>query len=174
MGLGFFGIEIPLLQRFILYLGQPVYSFAIVVSVLLFASGVGSGYLSRRVPLPLALLLIVLLTVVYPLLLPRLFGATLLFPLLGRAAITTLALFPLGMLMGVPFPAGLTLVEHRSPGLTPWVWAVNGCASVVSAVLASLVALSWGFSVVLWSAALTYALAGWAIGRDLSFIPQPE
>ena len=41
LGLGFLFIEIPLLQRFILYLGQPAYAFAIVVSALLVAAGVG-------------------------------------------------------------------------------------------------------------------------------------
>jgi hypothetical protein len=49
--------------------------------------------------------------------------------------------------------------------LTPWVWAVNGCASVISAVLAAMVALTWGFSAVLWGAAGAYALAGFIITK---------
>ena len=72
---------------------------------------------------------------------------------------TQFTVMPLGALLGVPFPAGMVLVSETAPGLAPWAWAVNGCASVVSAVLAALVALTWGFSTVLWGAALAYGLA---------------
>ena len=160
LGLGFLFVEIPLLQHFILYLGQPAYAFAVVVSALLVAAGLGSGYLSRRLPLRLVIGLIVLLAVSYPWLLTHLFNATLQFPFAGRLGISAVALLPLGLLLGVPFPRGIMLVGQTAPGLTPWAWAVNGCASVVSAVLAALIALTWGFSVVLWSAAGAYILAG--------------
>ncbi|GIK36757.1 MAG: hypothetical protein BroJett011_05900 [Chloroflexota bacterium] len=163
LGLGFLFVEIPLLQRFILYLGQPAYAFAAVTSALLVAAGIGSGYLSPRLPLRLALPLITLLVISYPFLLPPLFDATLRFPFAGRVAITAIALFPLGMLLGIPFPGGLRRVAQESPGLIPWLWAVNGCASVISAVLAAMLALTWGFSVVLWGAALAYGLAGFVI-----------
>ena len=180
LGLGFLFVEIPLLQRFILYLGQPAYSFAVVISALLVAAGVGSGYLSPRLSLRLVLLLITCLAIAYPLLLPYLFNATLRLPFAGRVVITIIALFPLGALLGVPFPRALTLVAQKSPELIPWVWAVNGCASVISAVLAAMTALTWGFSVVLWSAALAYGLAGVIIrvrgwGPDVreSLFPNP-
>ncbi len=163
LGLGFLFVEIPLLQRFILYLGQPAYAFAAVTSTLLVAAGIGSGYLSPKLPLRLVLPLITLLVIIYPFLLPPLFDATLRFPFAGRVAITAVALFPLGMLLGIPFPGGLRQVAEESPGLIPWLWAVNGCASVISAVLAAMIALTWSFSVVLWSAALAYGLAGLVI-----------
>jgi hypothetical protein len=79
-------------------------------------------------------------------------------------------LFPLGILLGIPFPHGLRWVNQNSPTLVPWVWAVNGCASVVGAVLAAMVALTWGFSTVLWGAALAYGLAGTVIYSYL--VPQ--
>jgi hypothetical protein len=61
--------------------------------------------------------------------------------------------------MGVPFAAGLALVERQRPGLTAWAWAINGSASVISAVLAVVLAMGWGFSVVLWLGAAAYGLA---------------
>jgi hypothetical protein len=167
LGLGFLFVEIPLLQRFILYLGQPAYAFAVVTAALLIAAGVGSYALSGRLPLPIALAFIVLLTITYPLLLPFWFDLTLSLPLAGRVGLTVLTLFPLGALLGVPFPAGLRLVAQTKPTLTPWVWAVNGCASVISAVLAAMLALTWGFSAVLWGAALAYGLAGVVITHSL-------
>lgn len=160
LGLGFLLVEIPLLQQFILYLGQPAYAFAIVTSAILLASGMGSGYLSGRLSLRLALPLIVILALLYPLLLPALFNITLRLPFLSRVVVTVVALFPLGLLLGVPFPRGLALVEQTAPGLTPWAWAVNGCASVISAVLAAIISLTWGFSAVMWGAAAAYGLAG--------------
>ena len=42
LGLGFLWVEIPLLQRFILYLDQPTYAFATVLFGVLVWSGVGS------------------------------------------------------------------------------------------------------------------------------------
>ena len=63
---------------------------------------------------------------------------------------------PLGYLMGLPFAGGLRVVEVKGPGLVPWAWAINGSFSVISAVLAVMVALSWGFSAVLWLGAAAY------------------
>ena len=67
-----------------------------------------------------------------------------------------LTLAPLGMLMGLPFPLGLAWLDDHAPKLVPWAWAVNGCASVVASVLAAMLALEFGFSVVLWLGAAMY------------------
>jgi hypothetical protein len=40
----------------------------------------------------------------------------------------------------------------------PWAWGINGCASVVSAALATLIAVELGFSAVLWIALALYVL----------------
>jgi len=61
--------------------------------------------------------------------------------------------------MGVPFPRALALVEAIDRGLVPWAWAVNGCASVLGSILATMLAVSAGFSVVLAVAGGAY-LAG--------------
>jgi hypothetical protein len=55
--------------------------------------------------------------------------------------------------MGMPFP--LALRELDEP-LVPWAWGINGCASVVSATLATLLAVDFGFSAVLWIALALY------------------
>ena len=47
---------------------------------------------------------------------------------------------------------------HR-PELVPWAWGVNGCASVLSAILATLLAMSFGFCVVVLIAMALYVLA---------------
>jgi hypothetical protein len=165
LGVGFLFVEIPLLQRFIGYLGQPAYAFATVVGALLVASGLGSRYLAERIWPPLGMALLGGLVFVYPALLPSLFQKTFGLPLSGRIAIAALALAPLGLLMGTPFPQGLAVVRQYAPKLLPWIWAVNGCASVVSAVLAPMVAISLGFRVVMMVGAAAYLGALLCLGR---------
>ena len=159
LGLAFLLVEMPLLQQFIVYLGQPAYAFATVVGFLLVSSGLGSRYLSTRLPLGVALAGLVGLIVLYPLLLAPVFNVSFGLPLIGRVVVTGLLLMPAGLLMGIPFPAGLGIVRRVAPGRLPWIWAVNGCASVISAVLAPMLALDLGFRLVLLLGAAAYGLA---------------
>jgi hypothetical protein len=158
LGLGYLLVEVPLVQRFILFLGHPAYALTTVLFALLLFSGVGSA-LSARLPLRVVLVLLVLLILAYPLLLPPLFAAALGLPLVGRIVVAVVVLAPAGLLMGVPFPAGLRRLEAAVPRRIPWAWGVNGAASVVASVLAALLALSFGFNWVLFSGALCYAAA---------------
>ncbi len=153
IGLAYLLVEIPLMQRFILYLGNPAYALTVVLFALLLFSALGSR-MSARARLRPALLALVGLLATIPYLLPGFFAATLGLSLTLRLALSVVLLAPLGCLMGIPFPGGL---RHLEPG-TPvaWVWAVNGAASVVASVLAALLALSLGFSWVFWIGALCY------------------
>jgi hypothetical protein len=162
LGVGFLFVELPLIQRFILFLGQPIYAFTAVVVSVLFFSGLGSlasPRLSPRRSLPL----LVVAILIYPLVLPLLFHALLGAPFAFRVLVTMISLAPLGLLMGTPFPGGLAWLGNRAPGLVPWAWAINGCASVVASVLAAMVALSAGFTWVLAAGALAYAGAWLAL-----------
>lgn len=164
LGLGFLFVEIPLIQRFILFLGQPIYAFTAVAAALLAFSGLGS-LAAPRVDVRRTLPILAGLILVYPVLLPFLFRALLGMPLAIRLLATVLSLAPLGVLLGMPFPGGLRWLARRAPGLVPWAWAVNGCASVLSSILAALIALSIGLSWVLATGALAYAGAWLALER---------
>lgn len=158
IGLAFLLVEIPLIQRFILFLGQPGYAFTTVLFALLLFSGLGSR-VSEHVPLQLALPALVVTALALPAALSPLFAAALGLSLVARLALTVAVLSPLGLLMGIPFPAGLRhfLGNDGDAGLIPRIWAVNGAASVISAVLAALLALSFGFTWVLHLGAGCYA-----------------
>jgi len=146
LGLGYLCVEIPLMQRFILYLGHPTWSMSTVLFSILVFSGIGSRF-SHRVPLRTALVAIPVLVVGYILVLPRLLEWTIVLPLWARLLVSTALLAPLGTLMGMPFPRGLSRLEDAP--LVTWAWASNGALSVIASILAALVALSWGFSAVL-------------------------
>jgi hypothetical protein len=158
LGLAFLFVEIPLIQRWILLLGHPIYAFTMVVLALLTSSSLGSA-LARREWLPKRILFAALLVMVLlvPWLVNQLSGSALGWPFLMRACLALFSLVPLGVLMGLPFPLGLGWLEQHAPDLVPWAWAVNGCASVVASVLAAILALSFGFTLVLLLGGLAYA-----------------
>jgi spermidine synthase len=162
VGLGFMLLEISFLQRFGLYLGYPTYTISVVLFSLLIFAGLGSLLSARIAPpyeraLTAALAALVSLTMLYLLGLSVIFGATLGASLPVRIAIAVALLAPLGLLLGVFFPLGITLVSARSVHFVPWAWAITGCAGVVGTILAVMLAISWDFRVVTLLALAIYA-----------------
>jgi hypothetical protein len=96
-----------------------------------------------------------------PWILPPIFDRTLGLALVYRLGLTAVLLAPVGFLMGMPFPGGITSLLERSgrAPLVSWAWAVNGATSVIASVLAALLALSFGFGWVLRLGALLYLSA---------------
>ena len=79
----------------------------------------------------------------------------------ARIALSLLLIAPLAFFMGMPFPLGLARLAEQAPGFVPWAWGINGFASVVSAVLATLLAIEFGFNAVILLALVFYAVAAW-------------
>lgn len=164
IGFAYLLVEIPLIQHFILFLGHPAFAMATVLFTLLLFSGMGSQWGSRYIPIRIALAVLFVFLLSTPLVLPRLFTLTLGFPIAMRLGLTVATLAPIGFLMGIPFPGGIRwlLSIHRvsepsdAQGQIPWIWAVNGAASVIASVLASLLALTFGFGWTLRIGALFY------------------
>jgi hypothetical protein len=149
IGIGFMLVEIPLIQRSILLLGHPAYAFTLVVLVLLLASSYGS-LLSRRSKsfLIRELLYLVGCILVTIGILEILTELALGWTVLPKSFILAISLVPLGILMGIPFPAGLKYLAGDNSQLITWAWAINGCASVIASVLAAILVLSYGFNLV--------------------------
>ena len=80
-------------------------------------------------------------------------------PVAVRCAVAVVTIAPLASAMGHMFPIGIRQIGEAAPALVPWAWAVNGCASVLSSILAVMIAISQGFSRVLIAGGLAYALA---------------
>lgn len=173
LGLAFLLVEIPLVQRFILYLGNPAYALTTALFTILLFSGLGSQF-SERFPLLASLVVLILAALVTPGLLSLLFDLTLGYPVFVRMLIAIAALAPLSFLMGMPFPGGLRRLGATAPDLIPWAWGVNGALSVIASILAALMALSFGFSWALLAGAGCYAgaLASAARLTALGFAPR--
>lgn len=165
LGAGFMLVEIPLIQQFVLFLGHPVLSLSVVLFSLLIGTAIGSRY-SQRWPvlaLPwrvaLAAGLAALLVLTYRAVLPDVFQALLSLSLEARCAVTAALVVPLGCVLGVPFPSGIRWAEADDSRQVPWLWGLNGLASVLGSALAMALAWKTGFSAALLAGAGAYAAA---------------
>jgi hypothetical protein len=167
IGLAFLFIEIAFIQTFILFLDHPLYAVATVLTAFLVFAGLGSASIAhfrKDAARPSrfagkAVAGIIGLGIAYSFLLGPLCDSLMTLPLALRVIVSILLIAPLAFCMGMPFPLGLERVGAEMPGFIPWAWGINGCASVVSAVMASLLAIQFGFTVVIISALLLYLVA---------------
>jgi hypothetical protein len=168
LGLGFILIELCLMQKFVLFLGSPVYAIAIVLCSLLVSAGMGSALTGRfRVPpaevIPWVVTAICAILAADLFLLPSAFHAFLGQSLPVRGLVAFLLLCPTGLLLGMPFPLGIRTVEAECARLIPWLWGVNGYMTVVGSVVSMAIAIRFGFTTTLLVAAGVYALGGLAV-----------
>lgn len=166
LGLAFMFVEIAFIQKFILFLSHPVYAVAVVLTAFLLFAGLGSRVAGRfqamgrsRRAVGLAAAVSAGLALLYVLALPPVFRHLMDMADGVRIGLSVLLIAPLAFAMGMPFPLGLARVAEWTPALAPWAWALNGFASVVGAVLATLLAIHWGFTVVVLVAISLYLIA---------------
>jgi hypothetical protein len=161
LGLGFMFVEVSLVQKMILPLEKPSYAVAAVLASILISSGTGSlvSYRVRVFRTPSVAIIISALVMAYSLLLSYLSGIISPYPMPFKLLLVFFILFPLGLLMGIPFPAGLKILGGSDETLIPWAWAINGCLSVLAPLLAIMLAMTVGFRSVLWAGAAAYLLA---------------
>jgi len=169
IGLGYIFVEMAQLQRLIIFLGHPVYSITVVIFALLFSSGLGamaSGAFTGKGKRPAAGLIAVVMSVLVLLLLLIVFKQTAFLSsfiqsgIHARIALSLLILIPLGFIMGIPFPIGMTIASNNFSGHTAWFWAINGAMSVVASVISVCVSIAWGFTATLEIGLACYVLAG--------------
>src|SRR3990172_2423853 len=154
IGLGFMLIEIALTQKFILFLGEPTSAIAALIFSLLIAGGLGS-FFSRRWSAGKqhyafkTCLIISLIVIVYMLILPSILNAAIGYSAQARFLFAFTLIFPLGFLMGIPFPALLGYIKRESENDAAWRWCINGAFSFIAGSLAIVVAMYVGFNTVL-------------------------
>ncbi|MBE2219465.1 MAG: class I SAM-dependent methyltransferase [Ignavibacteria bacterium] len=170
LGLGYIIIEICLIQRFTLFLGQPVYTMLTVISTMLLFSGIGSMYsekiltIFKNKPLPV-FVIIAALTLLIGLLSPALFSSLARLEILWRVVISVVLIAPLAFFMGIPFPYGMSRITNNTKYLVAYGWGVNGFFSVMGSVLVVMLSMSYGFSVVFILSACLYIAAMLVAGK---------
>ena len=178
LGVGYMFVEIILIQRFILYFGQPVFAISAVISTMLIASGAGSLLSEKLKARPQTLFLIgTIITLML------VFYAFTLTPVLQESISKTLewkiliSLFMIGIpsfFKGMMFPLGIRFLSAYDSSQIPWAWGINGSVSVISTSLATIIAVESGFRTVIFMAVGCYLLATlvfvlyrWSFSRDL-------
>jgi hypothetical protein len=155
IGLSFLFVEIVLMQKFVLFLGHIIFSSSVVIFSLLLFSSLGS-LCSEGVGLKktkMIIFIISLLGVLYIFLVDFVIGIFISANLILKIIVSIITIAPLGFCMGFPFPLGIRTINKK---LVPWAWAVNGSASVLSPILAIMLALFLGYNFVFLLAALLY------------------
>jgi hypothetical protein len=70
--------------------------------------------------------------------------------------------------MGTLFPSGIRLASRAHADAIPWVWALNGGASVTGSILAMAVAMTFGYLQTLAAGCACYVAAlliAWRLGK---------
>jgi len=168
IGIGFIVVELAMVQRIGFYLGDPSRTLALLLGALLLGSGIGS-LVSRRSTGTAGVLggiMTASAVVVLSLVMPGLFSVADSGPEWSRQLLAAGMLGFLGVPMGMMFPVGLRVGERRWGQRTvPWVWAVNGCASVTGGALAVGVSMQAGHAWTLVTGAAAYVVAAVAMTR---------
>jgi spermidine synthase len=166
IGLGFMLAEMGMMQQLSIFLGQPIYSLAVVLAGLILFAGMGSlasdrihidiGWSGRAPALLAALVLLIYSFVV----LPAIHAATA--GLLWQRILVSLALVaPCGFIMGFCFPVGMRWATLLGQEVNlPWMWALNGAASVLASFIAILISTETSIRACILTGAACYALGG--------------
>jgi len=151
IGLAFMFIEIFFIHKMMLPLGSPVDAFAVVLITILVSAGTGSlisGYaLDKKIAYPMVLVVILLVLYIF------------IFDQVLRFSGSFLSIIPLGICLGFYFPAGLRFFCKEEKGLVPIAYAVNGAFSVMAPPLASLIAVTYGCTMLLVISSMLYVFS---------------
>src|SRR5262249_5470770 len=177
LGLGYITIEVAFLSKFMLALSNNTIAAAVVITGMLVCSGVGSllsrGCLNRSaIVLPALLLVIGAMLVGYASIIDLILSwiAPLSLPL--RIVCCFAFLLPAAVLMGFPMPIAMTtLANLGKEHLFVWAWGINGCFSVIGAVLVPIIGTTIGLNEAILIGACAYLASLFACS---AFFPRTQ
>jgi hypothetical protein len=166
IGLGFMFAEAAFMQQLTLLLGAPTHSLIAVLTGLIFFAGLGSlasdrlALTRRMLPPAIAALFLLCLSAVLLPIAHRVAGNN-----IASRIVIALALVALpGFVMGGCFPVGLRWLRAMSrDAILPWMWALNGGASVVATFGALLLSMQVSIAASVAFAGVCYLVATCAI-----------
>jgi spermidine synthase len=165
LGLGYIIVEVGLISKFMLALTNPTISASVLITGMLLFSGMGSLFSGRFLDrctrtLPPMLIGVGALLVIGAFAVDPILNAIGEWPYFLRIVACLVLLFPLAFLMGFPFATGMAMLSRLGKDrFFLWAWGINGCFSVVGAVLVPIVAVVFGLSTLLIAAGVIYLAA---------------
>ena len=165
LGTGYIVIEVGLIGKFLVALSNPTISATVLITSMLFFSGLGSLASARfindcRRVMPRIFLSIGALVALGAFLFDPVLSAIGQWPYGLRIATCILLIAPAAFLMGFPFPTGMTMLSNLGKErFFLWAWGINGTFSVVGAVAVPIVNVQFGQQTLLLGAAALYLIA---------------
>jgi hypothetical protein len=165
LGLGYIIVEVGLISRFVLALGNVTISAAVLIGGMLVFSGLGSLFSERLLPrartiLPFMMVVIAALLIGYGTALAPVLDWIGTMPYLLRLALCVLLVGPPAFLMGFPMPTAMaSLARLGKTDMFVWAWGINGCFSVVGAAAVPIISTMFGLSAVLTTGGVAYLIA---------------
>ena len=165
LGLGYIMVEVALIAKFVLPLGNPTVSASILITGMLVFSGLGSltseRFMERaRTTMPIIFVAIGALLIAYGFLIDPILDAIGRLPYALRLVCCFLLIGPPAFLMGFPMSTAMTwLGRLNKNAMFLWAWGINGSFSVIGAALVPIIATSFGLASVLQISGLAYLIA---------------
>lgn len=165
IGTGFMILEVTMIQKFMLILGNPIYSMSTMIFTMLVGAGIGSLTSSRfglhglRMNLIVICGALVCLILLYQVSLPPILRTIGTGSIAFRTAVSVVLVFPLGFVMGFPFPMAIRLIKFfRMDRIIPWMLAINGASSVFGSALTVVLVMNYGYDKAFFTAAICYGI----------------
>lgn len=150
LGLGFMFVEIGLINRLTLLIGNPGLALAVGLNGLIIFSGLGSLVSERICKSGITVKMLVAALILYLGIVficgSQINAVALAWPQGARIVLSLVLIAPAGFLMGQLFPQGLAQCSVEDSRLLSWAWAINGAMSTIGAAVSWLLALWFGFS----------------------------
>ena len=165
LGLGYIMVEVGLISRFTLALANPIVSASVLIAGMLVFSGLGSLVSERfvgraRTVMPAIFAAIAMLLFAYGRGLDPILDAIGAYPYGWRLFFCFILIAPASFLMGFPMATGMMwLARLGKERLFVWAWGINGCFSVIGAVLVPIIATAFGMSAVFAASGIAYLIA---------------
>jgi len=161
-GIGYMGVQIGLIGKVELFVGNPLYAVAVILATFLLFNAIGAFLQDRyRVMRGWKTLLFFTAAAIAW----SVFSATmcnmylLSIPLPIKIVAVALAVFPAGLCLGMYYPLGVTaLVQGGRSATVPVTYAIATLSSVVGSVVAMTAITNLGFSTVIVAGAVCYAI----------------
>jgi len=165
LGLGYIMVEVALIAKFVLPLGNPTVSASILITGMLVFSGLGSltseRFMNRaRVTMPIIFVAIGALLIAYGFVIDPILDAIGRLPYALRLVCCFLLIAPPAFLMGFPMSTAMTWLGRLGKNaMFLWAWGINGSFSVIGAALVPIIATSFGLATVLQISGIAYLIA---------------
>lgn len=165
LGLGYIMVEVALIAKFVLPLGNPTVSASILITGMLVFSGLGSltseRFMERaKTTMPIIFVAIGALLIAYGFVIDPVLDAIGRLPYALRLVCCFLLIAPPAFLMGFPMSTAMTwLGRLNKNAMFLWAWGINGSFSVIGAALVPIIATSFGLASVLQISGLAYLIA---------------